>query len=203
MQAGESDHRSDVVTIIREIVERREPARLDIHGDAIDRLLEQVGGDRMSGDRVGECRKPGPNRAPAGQGRLELESPGIKRPGLVGGGGRLVRQVVGVPQECVKCTHRPPLHSGKQQESIVEVPGLSPRQSAAESVAGPESLDPSSWRVLRSRRRCSDFQAAYSGAPFDRRRHRSRRPEPGHPHRRDRATRAGKPWSTASRRAGH
>ena len=49
-----------------------------------------------------------------------------------------VSEVVGVPQECVECTHRPPLGAGEQQESIVEVPGLSPRQNAAESVTGSE-----------------------------------------------------------------
>ena len=92
----------------------------------------------MSRDGIGKCWEAWPDRVAAGQGRRELESPGVERLGFVGGGGGLVSQVVGVPQECVKCTHRPPLRTGKEQERIVKVPGLSPRQDAAESVAGLE-----------------------------------------------------------------
>ena len=73
-----------MVTIVGEIVERGESARLDVHRNAIDRLGEQVRRNGMSCDRVGECGKPWPGRVVSVK-ALSSSSRQDSRPGLIGG----------------------------------------------------------------------------------------------------------------------
>ncbi len=70
----------------------------------------------MPGNGVGYRGESGPDRVLAIEGRFELESPGIERPSLVGGGAWFVSEVVCVPQECVNRTHGPPLSGGSSKK---------------------------------------------------------------------------------------
>ena len=97
-----------------------------------------VRGDGVPRHGIGQGGEPRPGAGVAGERRVERLPPRLERPGLGLGRAGLVGQVVGVPQEGVQRTHRPPAVAGQQQEGVVEVLRLATRQRGAETITLPE-----------------------------------------------------------------
>jgi len=127
VQATQPDDRRHLIAVGVEVVERRERSRVEVVRDAVDHLEEVNGGDRVAGDRLGQCGPAGPGVGRvAGQSGAEVISPATKVGRAVADVTRSVGYVVRPPEVSVQGAHRLPPLRGQQAEAIIEVFRLAP-----------------------------------------------------------------------------